>query len=229
MANKPTAAWNEDKPEGERDLALGDDDIREFKTQVREILEVDHEIESSGQGEDWGKHNKVTLIVQATDPDAVADAAIVFSKDVGAKAEVHTKDEDGNVVQLTKAGALFVKDGTTTETSAAPTVDSGIANKKYVDDKTAAITLPAGVITLWSGAIADIPSGWYLCNGSNGTPDLRDKFVVGAKEDVGGVPKSNIEGSLNQEGGDTSHDHGAATGLCPTPNGVNTGATPSQT
>lgn len=40
--------------------------------------------------------------------------------------------------------------------------------------------LPTGVITLWSGAIAAIPSGWYLCNGSNGTPDLRDRFVVGA-------------------------------------------------
>ena len=40
--------------------------------------------------------------------------------------------------------------------------------------------LPAGVITLWSGAVAAVPSGWYLCNGSNGTPDLRDRFVVGA-------------------------------------------------
>jgi microcystin-dependent protein len=38
----------------------------------------------------------------------------------------------------------------------------------------------SGMIMLWSGSIASIPSGWYLCNGSNGTPDLRDKFVVGA-------------------------------------------------
>lgn len=40
--------------------------------------------------------------------------------------------------------------------------------------------LPSGVITLWSGSVASIPGGWYLCNGSNGTPDLRDRFVVGA-------------------------------------------------
>jgi microcystin-dependent protein len=39
---------------------------------------------------------------------------------------------------------------------------------------------PAGVIVLWSGSIGSIPSGWALCNGSNGTPDLRDRFVVGA-------------------------------------------------
>ena len=40
--------------------------------------------------------------------------------------------------------------------------------------------LPSGVITLWSGSVASIPGGWYLCNGSNGTPDLRNMFVVGA-------------------------------------------------
>jgi len=40
--------------------------------------------------------------------------------------------------------------------------------------------LPAGTIVLWSGSIGSIPSGWVLCNGSNGTPDLRNRFVVGA-------------------------------------------------
>jgi microcystin-dependent protein len=38
----------------------------------------------------------------------------------------------------------------------------------------------AGMIMMWSGSIASIPSGWLLCNGSNGTPDLRNRFVVGA-------------------------------------------------
>lgn len=40
--------------------------------------------------------------------------------------------------------------------------------------------VPAGLIAMWSGSSGSIPVGWYLCNGSNGTPDLRDKFVVGA-------------------------------------------------
>jgi hypothetical protein len=38
----------------------------------------------------------------------------------------------------------------------------------------------AGMIMLWSGSSASIPSGWVLCNGSNSTPDLRNRFVVGA-------------------------------------------------
>lgn len=40
--------------------------------------------------------------------------------------------------------------------------------------------IPTGVILMWSGTASNIPSGWALCNGSNGTPDLRDRFIVGA-------------------------------------------------
>lgn len=70
----------------------------------------------------------------------------------------------------------------------------------------------AGVIVAWSGAIADIPTGWALCDGNNGTPDLRDKFIVGARQDEVGIAKSNIEGVLSQTGGNISHDHGGTTG-----------------
>jgi len=41
-------------------------------------------------------------------------------------------------------------------------------------------TIPAGLISLWYGSIGSVPAGWYLCDGSNGTPDLRDRFVIGA-------------------------------------------------
>lgn len=61
--------------------------------------------------------------------------------------------------------------------------------------------VPSGVILMWSGSIASIPSGWQLCDGTNGTPDLRDKFVVGARQDQGGVAETDIEGSLAQTGG----------------------------
>lgn len=40
--------------------------------------------------------------------------------------------------------------------------------------------VPIGGIIMWSGSIASIPAGWALCNGSNGTPDLRNRFIVGA-------------------------------------------------
>lgn len=40
--------------------------------------------------------------------------------------------------------------------------------------------VPKGVICMWSGST--VPAGWYLCNGENGTPDLRDKFVMSSGE-----------------------------------------------
>lgn len=54
-----------------------------------------------------------------------------------------------------------------------------------------------GMILMWSGAIVDIPDGWALCDGTQGTPDLRDRFVLAA-----GL-------SLNpgDTGGTTVHNH----------------------
>jgi hypothetical protein len=40
--------------------------------------------------------------------------------------------------------------------------------------------VPTGIISMWSGAIGAIPSGWVICDGTNSTPDLRDRFIVGA-------------------------------------------------
>lgn len=45
---------------------------------------------------------------------------------------------------------------------------------------TSAPAIPTGGIIIWSGSTGSIPAGWYLCNGTNGTPDLRDRFIVGA-------------------------------------------------
>jgi len=60
--------------------------------------------------------------------------------------------------------------------------------------------VPAGVIVMWSGSLDAIPVGWALCDGTNGTPDLRDKFVRGAAagEDPG------------KTGGVTAHQHTVA-------------------
>lgn len=39
--------------------------------------------------------------------------------------------------------------------------------------------VPTGAIMMWSGAITAIPNGWALCDGTNGRPDLRGRFIVG--------------------------------------------------
>jgi hypothetical protein len=40
--------------------------------------------------------------------------------------------------------------------------------------------IPTGCIVLWSGSTGSIPATWFLCDGTNGTPDLRNSFIVGA-------------------------------------------------
>lgn len=40
--------------------------------------------------------------------------------------------------------------------------------------------IPSGAILIWSGSLLAVPAGYAVCNGLNGTPDLRDRFVVGA-------------------------------------------------
>lgn len=57
-----------------------------------------------------------------------------------------------------------------------PIQEDSAASKHYVDNK----VLPVGAIVMWSGTETNIPEKWALCNGKNGTPDLRDRFVVGA-------------------------------------------------
>jgi hypothetical protein len=71
-----------------------------------------------------------------------------------------------------------------------------------------------GMIMMWSGTIATIPTGWVLCNGSNSTPDLRNRFIIGAHSDDAGTAKTTVTGSSTQTGGSkdaivVSHTHTA--------------------
>ena len=56
----------------------------------------------------------------------------------------------------------------------------GSTTTKLTISQIADLIVPIGSIIMWSGSIATIPSNWALCDGNNTTPDLRDRFVVGA-------------------------------------------------
>jgi len=65
---------------------------------------------------------------------------------------------------------------------------NSVATTKAVSDSSTAVAttayvhayLPTGIIVMWNSTAASIPTGWQLCDGSNGTPDLRGQFIVGA-------------------------------------------------
>ena len=82
-------------------------------------------------------------------------------------------DASGQVAPTVLNAAVPISKGGTGATTAA-------AARAALDVPQAVYAVPSGGIIMWSGSIATIPTGWYLCDGSNSTPDLRDRFVVGA-------------------------------------------------
>lgn len=103
-----------------------------------------------------------------------------------------------------------------TGTPTAPTATTGtnttqLATTAFVQTALSG-AFSSGMIMMWSGTIATIPSGWVLCNGSNSTPDLRNKFIIGAHSDSAGVAYSTVTGSNTTSGGskdaiNVSHTH----------------------
>jgi len=115
---------------------------------------------------------------------------------------------------LTSSSTLAVTGGLTLDGSAGTSgqvmVSTGSGNTPTWGN-----AFVAGMIMMWSGTIATIPSGWYLCDGSNGTPDLRNRFIIGANADDGGAAKTSVTGTASQSGGSkdaivVSHTHTAS-------------------
>ncbi len=58
-------------------------------------------------------------------------------------------------------------------------------------------TVPRGGIIMWSGSASAVPTSWALCDGTNGTPDLRDRFILAAGSTYG----------VGTSGGAATHTH----------------------
>jgi len=123
------------------------------------------------------------------DPDKVVSGAEIdnefnaISSAVGSKIDKVSAATTNNLAALNANGNV---------------IDSGFAGNA---------TVPSGGIIMWSGLISAIPTGWSLCDGTDGTPDLRNRFVVGAgdqynRNDTGG--QNSVQLTENEM---PSHDH----------------------
>lgn len=76
--------------------------------------------------------------------------------------------------------------------------------------------IPSGLIAMWSGSVA--PTGWRLCDGTNGTPDLRGRFILGSSvadplgTNGGSWDTAEAGAHSHTTGSAGSHTHGGSTG-----------------
>lgn len=68
--------------------------------------------------------------------------------------------------------------------------------------------VPSGIIVGWAGTLDDVPDGWEVCDGSNGTPDLTDAFIVGAGNNYAVGDQGGQDSVTLTESQIPSHSHG---------------------
>jgi hypothetical protein len=129
-----------------------------------------------------------------------------------------------HAASLTLGSALPAASGGTGLTSPGTTGNVLTSNGTAWSSAALPPSFVTGMIILWSGSIASVPSGWALCDGTNGTPNLRDRFIVGAGSTyavnaTGGSTTTTATGSISGNTGSTtltinqipSHTHDIST------------------
>lgn len=172
---------------------------------------------------DSGSSKRIT--VDQLKAYVIPDASITASKIalntitaalIAAGAISTTTIADGAVTSI-KIAASGVTAGTYGGATAIPVVTVNAAGQ-VTGMATVAVPsgFPSGGIIIWSGAKTAIPSGWVLCDGLNGTPNLQDRFVIGAGSTYAvGATGGATSGSLTISGSTNTvadHSHGLGNG-----------------
>ena len=133
-------------------------------------------------------------------------ATSLFAMDIVLSADIAAVIEFGDALFLnppateTVAGVAEIADNAEADAGVNDaTIMTPKKVKRRIDAAIAAAIFP-GFIAMWAGAIVDLPDGWLLCDGTNGTPNLRDRFVIGAGHTY----------AVNDTGGDLNHTHDGA-------------------
>lgn len=146
----------------------------------------------------WNQTGQNLIIAQgsgSTSTIATGRTAIVYADGAGVTASVTNVTNlfgmsepvitGGTVTGATISGSTINNDVTGnllgTPTAPTPVITNSserIATTAYVRG-----IVPAGIVAMWSGTIANIPAGWLLCNGSSSTPNLLNRFVICAGGD----------------------------------------------
>lgn len=132
-----------------------------------------------------------------TKADGQATQAALHGKAEQTAVDAALAEHRAVVATTTSTGHLQL--ATDVEATAGTVTDKAVNPRQLASVRATATdnALPRGLIAMWSGAANAVPQGWALCNGSNGTPNLQDRFIVGAGSSY----------AVGATGGATSHQH----------------------
>ena len=145
-----------------------------------------------------------------------ASADRYFGLTVGADPEMVPRQKIASVAFAQVAKTVVDASITTVKIADQAVTTAKIADGAITAEKLVpGAAIPAGVIVMWSGSVASIPSGWALCDGGNGAPDLRAKFIIGTSTDyaigaTGGLATISLAHShtTNDHVHNANHNHG---------------------
>lgn len=140
-----------------------------------------------------------------------AGADQTLAVNVGTDADQIPQNSDLGAAAYLDVGTLAAQIPRNSDLGTAATKNTGTAAGEVPTNADLPDFFPSGGIIMWSGSIASIPSGWALCDGTEGTPDLRNRFIVGAGStyavnDTGGADSVTLTTAQLP-----SHTHGAGT------------------
>lgn len=200
----PTTSWDENSPAGSDAINLGDNKIREMKTQIREVIDVDHDFPSSGSAADVGQHKKVTLQEQANLGTGTVGTTILGSQTVAGRGELVYTNEDDIDIQLTRGAfmgsestniaantigaAALTASGTVTAASVIGAAIKIDTNNTYILSKNAA---GSGTVNLIKANASDkpvLPDGAEMASSAAPSTDAgiaNKKYVTDSKPKLG--------------------------------------------
>ncbi len=173
--------------------AGGTDNVRIYRQTEPETLAATFVVGSSISANDLNNCNKQTIFLADENRTAINNLAL---GNAGSAVQISGSNIADNSISSSKIIDLEVNtadiaDDAVTADKLANSINTTIAGKAntganlstFTNDTnyiTLAQAFTTGMIIMWSGAISNIPSGWVLCDGNNNTPNLRDRFIVGA-------------------------------------------------
>lgn len=145
--------------------------------QLQEQLDRTAQADVSGSDADPEVAALLAAVAEARDDAEDAAASALASKNAAQLSANQAASHAVDWATSLNAASVYADNARVSANQAALSASSALLSANQAAALVGA-SVPTGAIVMWSGALASIPSGWALCDGNNGTPNLLQKMIV---------------------------------------------------